>query len=162
MIDGEVTEVNGTKTNLLHKAIVINRPLYDHKRGTVQETSIESHRSNMKATMIKISQSNLIGIGLGVLLFALTLIVLLGLVFQKTDYTKKADNMEDNFVSFDSKVDSSARNDQVPSLCSWPEVHNSKSDSHEDLHSLDNDSFLNSLEAITTTEYWSETSWNSP
>ena len=36
-----------------------------------------------------------------------------------------------------------------------------QSSSHEDLHSLDNDSFLNSLEAITTCEYWPDRAWNS-
>ena len=73
VINKEVVEINDTKTNLIHKAVVINRPLYDHSQRVEQESSLESPGSSMKKTIIKISQSNMIGIGLGVLLFLLTL-----------------------------------------------------------------------------------------
>jgi len=158
--DEEVVEINDTKPSLIHKAVVINRPLYDHNQRVGQLSSLESPASTMKKTIIKISQSNMIGIGLGCLLFFLTLAVLLGLVFQKTNYLKKADSMEDNFVSFDTTTDIPSRFGQNHSLGSWPLDQEIKGSSHEDLDSLDNDSFLNSLEAITTCEYWSETSWN--
>lgn len=161
VIKTEVVEINDTKTNLIHKAVVINRPLYGHNPRVGQLSSSESASSSMKKTMIRISQSNLIGIGLGVILFLLTLAVLIGLVFQKTDYLKKADSMEDNFVNLYSQSDTMARVGQANSLGGWPAVQDIKSGSHEDLHSLDNDSFLNSLEAITTCEYWPERSWNS-
>ena len=52
--------------------------------------------------------------------------VLLGLVFQKTNYLKKADSMEDNFVSFDSKTDSPTRIGQPHSLGGWPAVQENK------------------------------------
>lgn len=160
VIKTEVVEINGTN-NLIHKSVVINRPLYGHNPRVGELSSSESGSSSMKKTMIRISQSNLIGIGLGVLLFVLTLAVLIGLVFQKTDYLKKADSMEDSFVNLYSQSDSNARVGQANSLGGWPAVQDMKSGSHEDLHSLDNDSFLNSLEAITTCEYWPERSWNS-
>lgn len=161
VIQTEVVEINDTMANLIHKAVVINRPLYDHNPRVGQLSSSESHGSSMKKTMVRISQSNLIGIGLGVLLFLLTLAVLIALVFQKTDYLKKADSMENNFVNPYSQSESPAWMAQTSSVGRWPAVQDSKSGSQEDLHSLDNDSFLNSLEAITTCEYWPERSWNS-
>ena len=142
VIKTEVVEINDTKTNLIHKAVVINRPLYGHNPRTGQLSSSESPSSSMKKTMIRISQSNLIGIGLGVILFLLTLAghidkkthqklqqyisVLIGLVFQKTDYLKKADSMEDNFVNLYSQSDSTTRMGQANSLGGWPAVQDIK------------------------------------
>jgi len=115
----------------------------------------------MKKTILRISQSNLIGIGFGALLFILTVAVLVGLVIQKKKYLKKADSMEDNFVDLFSPSEGPTRFGQASSIGGWPVVHDFKSSSQEDLNSLDNDSFLNSLEAITTCEYWPERSWTS-
>jgi len=161
VIKKEVVDVNSTKTNLIHKAVVINRPLYDHNPRVGQFSSSEPTGSSLKRSRVQMSQSNLVGIGLGVLLFLLTLAVLVGLIVQKTDYLKNAESMENSFVSPFNQADNPAWINQGNSLGGWHMGQDIKSSSHEDLHSLDNDSFLNSLEAITTCEYWPERSWNS-
>ena len=74
VIKKEVAEENVTKTNLIHKAIVINRPVYDHNHRVGQLSSSETGGSNsLKRSLVSMSQSNLVGLGLGVLLFLLTL-----------------------------------------------------------------------------------------
>jgi len=163
VIKKEVVEENATKTNLIHKAVVINRPLYDHNHRVGQLSSSEAGgSSSLKRSLVAMSQSNLVGLGLGVLLFLLTLAVLIGLVVQKTDYLKKTESMEKGFVCPYNQRDNPAWITQGSSLGDrWTMGQDIKSSSHEDLHSLDNDSFLNSLEAITTCEYWPDRSWNS-
>ena len=74
VIKKEVAEENVTKTNLIHKAVVINRPVYDHNHRVGQLSSSETGGSNsLKRSLVSMSQSNLVGLGLGVLLFLLTL-----------------------------------------------------------------------------------------
>lgn len=163
VIKKEVAEENVTKTNLIHKAVVINRPVYDHNHRVGQLSSSETGGSNsLKRSLVSMSQSNLVGLGLGVLLFLLTLAVLIGMVVQKTEYLKKTEKLETSFVSPYTQGDTPAWIMQGSGLGDrWTMSQDNKSSSHEDLHSLDNDSFLNSLEAITTCEYWPDRAWNS-
>jgi len=156
-----INRENKTDANLAKNSILVDHPHHSESPKLGQLSSYQSNQSSMKKTILRISQSNLIGIGFGALLFILTVAVLVGLVIQKKKYLKKADSMEDNFVDLFSPSEGPTRFGQASSIGGWPVVHDFKSSSQEDLNSLDNDSFLNSLEAITTCEYWPERSWTS-
>jgi len=94
--------------------------------------------------------SAIIGVVVGIIIFIIISIVLVLLGVQQGGM-KKAGPAEDvisqsSYMTYSTTVSDHSVN-YGPN---WDK------DMIEDLCSLDNDSFLNSLEAVTTTEYWGE------
>jgi len=91
----------------------------------------------------------IIGVVVGIVIFVIITLVLLLLGVQRTN-VKKAAKPEEDVISQSSYMTYST----TVSDTSVNYSHNWDKDMLEDLCSIDNDSFLTSLEAVTTTDYW--------
>lgn len=148
-----ISQNKALNRNLVSKSIFMDDSLNEQTENISKTELIDSH-----AGQNSISISSVVGIGLGAVMFLLILSVLSATLFYKKQYLRKAESMDKSFVSCDSYSGSYADSETFNSIsyadCAGIEI--AKDNSSEELYNLDNDSFLNSLEAISFPEYWTD------
>jgi len=139
--------------NLASKTITIDDS-FNEQTENISKTEL----TDANAGQSSISISSIVGIGLGAVMFLLIISVLSVSLLYKKQYMRKAESMDKSFVSCDSYSGSYADSETFNSIsyadCAGIEI--AKDNSSEELYNLDNDSFLNSLEAISFPEYWTD------
>lgn len=148
-----ISQNKALNRNIVSKSTFIDDSLNEQTENISKTELIDSH-----AGQPSISMSSVVGIGLGAVMFLLILSVLSASLLYKKQYLRKAESMDKSFVSCDSYSGSYADSETFNSIsyadCAGIEI--AKDNSSEELYNLDNDSFLNSLEAISFPEYWTD------
>jgi len=137
----------------------VSKPLsIDDSLNQPSENISKTELIDPRARPASISISSIVGLGLGLVMFFLILSVVSAMLLYKKQYLRKAESMDRSFVSCDSYSGSYADSETFNSIsyadCAGIEIP--KDNSSEELYNLDNDSFLNSLEAISFPEYWTD------
>lgn len=141
-ISKEVGDEQLVGSSSRHKAITVDYPQYVERTG-----------QNFKKDKNLIY---LLGLGLGGLTFILIVIVLVGVLLSRNRWKPKStESMERSFISTESYAGSiTDSSDNFSSInysdCAGIEDSKFKGSTNDDLYNLDNDSFLNSLETITS------------
>jgi len=148
-----VSQTKALNRNLVSKTISIDNSLNEQSENISKTELLDSG-----AGPTSVSISSIVGLGLGSVMFLLILSVLSATLLYKRQYLRKAESMDKSFVSCDSYSGSYADSETFNSIsyadCAGIEI--AKDNSSEELYNLDNDSFLNSLEAISFPEYWTD------
>jgi len=150
-----ISQAKAFNRNHVSKPLSIDDSLNEPSEN-ISKTELIDHRA--EPPRISISISSIVGLGLGLVMFFLILSVLSAMLMYKKQYLRKAESMDKSFVSCDSYSGSYADSETFNSIsyadCAGIEIP--KDNSSEELYNLDNDSFLNSLEAISFPEYWTD------
>lgn len=126
---------------------------FNHFSGNGLDPVSESYRIEMERVGTA-NISAIVGVIVGIIIFIIISVVLIMLAIQRGRRIKKAGPAEDVISQSSYMTYSTTVSDQsVQYGPGW------EKDIVDDLCSLDNDSFLNSLEAVTTTDYWADSKY---